>query len=47
VPRRRATRVVRGEVRSHYDLSNEIFQLWQTCSCAYFERDDTTLHEKT
>ena len=35
------------EVRSHYDLSNEFFRLWQdptqTYSCAYFERDDMTL----
>jgi cyclopropane-fatty-acyl-phospholipid synthase len=37
------------EVRSHYDLSNEFFRLWQdptqTYSCAYFERDDMTLQE--
>ncbi|WP_458695212.1 cyclopropane mycolic acid synthase family methyltransferase [[Mycobacterium] appelbergii] len=37
------------EVRSHYDLSNEFFQLWQdptqTYSCAYFERDDMTLEQ--
>ena len=37
------------EVRSHYDLSNEFFKLWQdptqTYSCAYFERDDMTLEE--
>ena len=37
------------EVRSHYDLSNEFFRLWQdptqTYSCAYFERDDMTLEE--
>ena len=37
------------EVRSHYDLSNEFFRLWQdptqTYSCAYFERDDMSLQE--
>jgi cyclopropane-fatty-acyl-phospholipid synthase len=37
------------EVRSHYDLSNDFFRLWQdptqTYSCAYFERDDMTLEE--
>jgi cyclopropane-fatty-acyl-phospholipid synthase len=37
------------EVRSHYDLSNEFFRLWQdptqTYSCAYFQRDDMTLEE--
>jgi len=37
------------EVRSHYDLSNEFFRLWQdptqTYSCAYFERDDMTLEQ--
>jgi cyclopropane-fatty-acyl-phospholipid synthase len=37
------------EVRSHYDLSNEFFRLWQdptqTYSCAYFQRDDMTLQE--
>jgi cyclopropane-fatty-acyl-phospholipid synthase len=37
------------EVRSHYDLSNEFFRLWQdptqTYSCAYFARDDVKLHE--
>ncbi len=37
------------EVRSHYDISNEFFRLWQdptqTYSCAYFERDDMTLQE--
>jgi cyclopropane-fatty-acyl-phospholipid synthase len=37
------------EVRSHYDLSNEFFRLWQdptqTYSCAYFERDDMTLQD--
>ena len=37
------------EVRSHYDLSNDFFRLWQdptqTYSCAYFERDDMSLQE--
>jgi cyclopropane-fatty-acyl-phospholipid synthase len=37
------------EVRAHYDVSNEFFELWQdstqTYSCAYFERDDMTLEE--
>jgi cyclopropane-fatty-acyl-phospholipid synthase len=37
------------EVRSHYDISNEFFKLWQdptqTYSCAYFERDDMSLEE--
>src|SRR4029077_6704624 len=37
------------EVRSHYDLSNEFFKLWQdptqTYSCACLERDDMTLQE--
>lgn len=37
------------EVRSHYDLSNEFFRLWQdptqTYSCAYFEREDMTLEQ--
>ncbi|WP_448460371.1 cyclopropane mycolic acid synthase family methyltransferase [Mycolicibacterium sp. XJ870] len=37
------------EVRSHYDLSNDFFRLWQdptqTYSCAYFERDDMTLEQ--
>jgi cyclopropane-fatty-acyl-phospholipid synthase len=37
------------QVRSHYDLSNEFFALWQDTnqvySCAYFERDDMTLDE--
>src|SRR5262249_49849840 len=37
------------EVRSHYDLSNDFFGLWQdptqTYSCAYFERDDMSLQE--
>jgi cyclopropane-fatty-acyl-phospholipid synthase len=38
-----------AQVRSHYDLSNEFFALWQDThqvySCAYFERDDMTLDE--
>jgi cyclopropane-fatty-acyl-phospholipid synthase len=37
------------EVRSHYDLSNDFFRLWQdptqTYSCAYFEREGMTLQE--
>ena len=37
------------DVQSHYDLSNEFYQLFldptQTYSCAYFERDDMTLEE--
>ena len=37
------------EVRSHYDISNEFFRLWQdknqVYSCAYFERDDMSLEE--
>jgi cyclopropane-fatty-acyl-phospholipid synthase len=37
------------DIQSHYDLSNDFFRLWQdptrTYSCAYFERDDMTLHE--
>jgi cyclopropane-fatty-acyl-phospholipid synthase len=37
------------DVQSHYDLSDEFFQLFldptQTYSCAYFERDDMTLEE--
>jgi cyclopropane-fatty-acyl-phospholipid synthase len=36
-------------VQAHYDLSNEFFALFQdptrTYSCAYFPRDDMTLHE--
>src|SRR3954447_10033138 len=36
-------------VQAHYDLSDEFFRLFldptQTYSCAYFERDDMTLHE--
>ena len=37
------------DVQAHYDLSDEFFRLFldpsQTYSCAYFERDDTTLEE--
>src|ERR1700687_642473 len=37
------------DVQAHYDLSDEFFTLFQdptrTYSCAYFERDDMTLHE--
>jgi cyclopropane-fatty-acyl-phospholipid synthase len=37
------------KVQSHYDLSDEFFQLFldptQTYSCAYFEREDMTLEE--
>ena len=37
------------EVRAHYDLSNEFFQLFTdpsvTYSCAYFPREGMTLHE--
>jgi cyclopropane-fatty-acyl-phospholipid synthase len=37
------------DVQSHYDLSDEFYQLFldptQTYSCAYFERDDLTLEE--
>ena len=37
------------EVRAHYDVSNEFFQLFTdptlTYSCAYFPRDDMTLEE--
>ncbi len=37
------------DVQSHYDLSDDFFRLFldptQTYSCAYFERDDMTLHE--
>jgi cyclopropane-fatty-acyl-phospholipid synthase len=37
------------EVRAHYDLSNEFFQLFTdptvTYSCAYFPREDMTLEE--
>ncbi|OBB01641.1 SAM-dependent methyltransferase [Mycobacteriaceae bacterium 1482268.1] len=38
-----------AEVRAHYDLSNEFFQLFTdpsvTYSCAYFPRDDMTMEE--
>ena len=38
-----------AEVRSHYDISNDFFKLWQdpnqVYSCAYFERDDMSLEE--
>ncbi|MEZ0362799.1 cyclopropane mycolic acid synthase family methyltransferase [Mycobacterium sp. pUA109] len=38
-----------ADVQSHYDLSDEFYRLFldptQTYSCAYFERDDMTLHE--
>jgi cyclopropane-fatty-acyl-phospholipid synthase len=37
------------EVRAHYDISNEFFQLFTdpsvTYSCAYFPRDDMTMEE--
>jgi cyclopropane-fatty-acyl-phospholipid synthase len=37
------------DVQSHYDLSDEFFRLFldptQTYSCAFFQRDDMTLHE--
>ncbi len=37
------------DVQAHYDLSDEFFALFQdptrTYSCAYFERDDMTLHQ--
>ncbi|ULE33939.1 cyclopropane mycolic acid synthase family methyltransferase [Mycobacterium sp. IDR2000157661] len=37
------------DVQSHYDLSDDFYRLFldptQTYSCAYFERDDMTLHE--
>ena len=37
------------DVQSHYDLSDDFYRLFldptQTYSCAYFERDDLTLHE--
>jgi cyclopropane-fatty-acyl-phospholipid synthase len=37
------------DVQSHYDLSDEFYQLFldptHTYSCAYFERDDMTLEE--
>jgi len=38
-----------GNVQAHYDLSDDFFRLFldptQTYSCAYFEREDLTLHE--
>jgi cyclopropane-fatty-acyl-phospholipid synthase len=38
-----------GNVQAHYDLSDDFFRLFldpsQTYSCAYFEREDMTLHE--
>jgi cyclopropane-fatty-acyl-phospholipid synthase len=38
-----------ANVQAHYDLSDDFFRLFldstQTYSCAYFERDDMTLHE--
>jgi cyclopropane-fatty-acyl-phospholipid synthase len=43
------TRSNLADVRAHYDLSNEFFALFQdpsrTYSCAYFPREDMTLHE--
>ncbi|BBZ39837.1 cyclopropane mycolic acid synthase family methyltransferase [Mycobacterium conspicuum] len=37
-----------ADVQAHYDLSDDFFRLFldptQTYSCAYFERDDMTLH---
>src|SRR6202008_457232 len=37
------------DVQAHYDLSNEFFALFQdptrTYSCAYFPRENMTLHE--
>ncbi len=37
------------DVQAHYDLSDDFFRLFldpsQTYSCAYFEREDMTLHE--
>ncbi|MGH3723163.1 MAG: cyclopropane mycolic acid synthase family methyltransferase [Mycobacterium sp.] len=37
------------DVQAHYDLSDDFFRLFldptQTYSCAYFEREDTTLEE--
>ncbi len=39
----------RDDVQAHYDLSNEFFALFvdptRTYSCAYFPREDMTLHE--
>lgn len=38
-----------SDVQAHYDLSDDFFALFldptRTYSCAYFERDDMTLHE--
>jgi len=38
-----------ADVQAHYDLSDDFFRLFldptQTYSCAYFEREDMTLHE--
>ena len=38
-----------ANVQAHYDLSDDFFRLFldptQTYSCAYFQRDDMTLHE--
>ncbi len=38
-----------GDIQAHDDLSDEFFRLFldetQTYSCAFFERDDMTLHE--
>lgn len=38
-----------ANVQAHYDLSDDFFRLFldptQTYSCAYFERDDMSLHE--
>lgn len=38
-----------ADVQAHYDLSDDFFRLFldptQTYSCAYFERDDMSLHE--
>ena len=43
------TRSDLDNVRAHYDLSNEFFALFvdptRTYSCAYFAREDMTLHE--
>jgi cyclopropane-fatty-acyl-phospholipid synthase len=44
-----STRSNFDDVQAHYDLSDEFFALFQdptrTYSCAYFERDDMTMHE--
>ncbi|ORB85531.1 SAM-dependent methyltransferase [Mycobacterium kansasii] len=44
-----STRSNLDDVQAHYDISNEFFALFvdptRTYSCAYFERDDMTLHE--